>query len=255
MNARTEGHLRQPDPVDAIRRDPGSAAILLDFDGSLSEIVARPELATPVGGAREVLADLASRYAVVAMVSGRASEDLYRLLGVASVRYEGHYGRVEDHTHVRPEAAAWAGTAADAVPGAWVEAKGWSVAVHYRQAPDPAAARSALLEPLQEIARAEGLELIEGKMVLELVPAGGGHKGEAVTRLVRESGVTAAMFAGDDRADLDAFEALARLGEEGLAAVAVAVRGSETPLGLIRAADLVVEGPAGLVALLRSLLP
>ena len=249
------GDRARADPLDALRREPESAAIMLDFDGSLSEIVARPELATPASGVREVLGDLAARYRLVAMVSGRPTEDLYPLLRIPSVRYVGHYGRLVDQAPIRPEALAWARTAAGAVPGAWVEDKGWSAAVHYRQAEDPVAARAALLEPLREIARAEGLEVIEGKMVLELVPGGGGRKGEAVTRLIREAAARAALFAGDDRADLDAFAALDRLGPEGVAGVKVAVRGQETPPELVEAADVVVEGPAGLVELLRGLLP
>jgi len=137
--------------------------------------------------------------------------------------------------------------------GVWVDDKVESLAVHYRLAPDPEAAREALLGPLQAIARDEGLELIEGKMVLELVGAGTPRKGEAVVRLVREAGASNALFAGDDLADLEAFAGLDHLAAQGTAVVKVAVRGNETPEALLRAADLTVEGPTGLVELLRTL--
>ncbi|MGH2659394.1 MAG: trehalose-phosphatase, partial [Actinomycetota bacterium] len=79
------------------------------------------------------------------------------------------------------------------------------------------------------------------------------RKGGAVERLVGEHALRAALFAGDDEADLDAFAALDRLRSKGLLAVKVAVRGDETPPGLVDSADVVVEGPEGLVALLRQL--
>jgi trehalose 6-phosphate phosphatase len=139
------------------------------------------------------------------------------------------------------------------VPEAWVEDKGVSIAVHYRQAPDPIAARAALAAALQGVAAGSGLEVVEGKMVLELMAAGRPLKGGAVERLVAEHDLAAALFAGDDVADLDAFSALDRLAEGGFHAVKVAVRGEETPEDLLAAADLQVEGPEGLVELLRQL--
>lgn len=90
-------------------------------------------------------------------------------------------------------------------------------------------------------------------MVLELVPADRPMKGGAVERLVRERGLDAVLFAGDDVADIDAFEALDRLSDEGMLTLRVAVRAPETPEELVRRADLAVDGPGGLVELLRVL--
>jgi trehalose 6-phosphate phosphatase len=125
--------------------------------------------------------------------------------------------------------------------------------VHYRAAPDPPAARATLISALEPIAAAAGLELMEGKMVLELVPADRPMKGGAVERLARERGLDAVLFAGDDVADIDAFEALDRLSDEEMLTLRVAVRGPETPEELVRRADLAVDGPGGLVELLRVL--
>lgn len=239
--------------LDAFRELRERAGVFLDFDGSLSAIVARPELAAPHPGAREALAALVDRYAVVAVVSGRRSEEVAGLLDVEGVRYEGLYGlqgELDEASHaLAPEVIA----AAAAVPQAWVEEKGVSLAVHYRQAPEPVGARSALVAALEPLAAAAGLELVEGKMVLELVPAGRPMKGGTVERVVAELDLAAALFAGDDVADIDAFGALERLATRGLVAVRVAVRGDETPDALLAAADLVVDGPAGLVTLLGEL--
>jgi trehalose 6-phosphate phosphatase len=139
------------------------------------------------------------------------------------------------------------------VPEAWVEDKGASIAVHYRQAPEPARARAQLIAALEEVASSAGLELIEGKMVLELVPAGRPRKGGAVERIVGENDLSAALFAGDDVADVEAFHVLDSLADQGLLAVKVAVRGMDTPRELLDAAAVVVDGPTGLVELLRQL--
>jgi trehalose 6-phosphate phosphatase len=143
--------------------------------------------------------------------------------------------------------------AAALVPEAWVEDKRISVAVHYRGARDPPAARRTLVSTLEPIAAAAGLEVMEGKMVLELVPADRPMKGGAVERLAREHELDAVLYAGDDVADIDAFAALDRLSERGVLAVRVAVQGAETPEELVRRAEIAVDGPAGLVELLRTL--
>ncbi|HEX9717077.1 MAG TPA: trehalose-phosphatase [Actinomycetota bacterium] len=229
------------------------AGIMLDFDGSLAAIAARPEDARPVEGAREALAALIGRYRAVAILTGRRSEEVAGLIDVPGLRYYGLYGMEEAAPELLTAVASLAEAAAAAVPGAWVEDKRASIAVHYRQATDPAGARVALVRSLREVASSAGLEVVQGKMVVELVPAGRPRKGGAVERLVGEHALRAALFAGDDEADLDAFAALDRLGSNGLLAVKVAVRGDETPSSLLESADVVVEGPEGLVELLRQL--
>jgi trehalose 6-phosphate phosphatase len=177
------------------------------------------------------------------------------LLDVPHVTYVGLYG-LEDGANELVTAVTPRVQAATAeVKEAWVEDKGVSVAVHYRQARDPVSARAALMVALQPVATDAGLELIEGKMVLELVPPDRPLKGGAVERLVGEHALEALLYAGDDHADLAAFAALDRLSasEDIDVAVRVAVRGPETPPALIEAADVVAEGPEGLVDLLRTL--
>jgi trehalose 6-phosphate phosphatase len=228
---------------------------VLDFDGTLAEIVARPEHARPVDGARGALVELAERYRTVAIVTGRRSEEVAALLDVPHVTYVGLYGLEDGANELVTAVVPQVQTATAEVTEAWVEDKGVSVAIHYRQTPDPVSARAALLVALQPVATEAGLELIEGKMVLELVPPDRPLKGGAVERLARERGLRAILYAGDDHADLDAFGAFDRLIASGdvLTAVRVAVRGPETPPALVDAADLVAEGPAELVELLRTL--
>jgi trehalose 6-phosphate phosphatase len=249
--------------LDGIRSRRGEAAIVVDFDGTLSRIAPTPEAARPVAGVPDILSALASTYAVVVVVSGRRAAEVAGLLGrPTGVRCLGLYG-LEDEDGPLDEAA---GGMADrvqallpevervaaAVPGARVEPKGLQVAVHYRAASDPETARRTLLERLGALAGGTGLRILEGKRVVELAPPEGPTKGDAVDRLAAERRLGALLYAGDDVADLAAFAAVRRLAERGLIAVTVAVSSEETPPPLVDQADIVVDGPEDLVRLLRS---
>jgi trehalose 6-phosphate phosphatase len=241
------------DRLASFRNAEGRAGVLLDFDGTLSPIVAKPELARIRDGARDAIARLVGRYAVVAIVSGRTGDQLRELVGVDGVRLAALYGLAEQVMPLPDAVLASVREVASSVPGARVEPKGGSVAVHYRAADDAVAARGLLESGLSPVALAAGLDLLRGKMVIELVPAGRPLKEGAVERIVEEERLDAVLYAGDDVADIRAFEALDRLADRGLRTVKVAVHGRETPLALSDAADVVVDGPAGLVTLLRGL--
>ena len=136
---------------------------MLDFDGTLAEIVARPEHARPVDGVRDALIELAGRYRTVAIVTGRRSEEVAALLHVPHVTYVGLYGLEDGANELVTAIVPAVQTAAAEIPQAWVEDKGVSVAIHYRQAPDPVSARAALLVALQPVATEAGLELDRGQ--------------------------------------------------------------------------------------------
>jgi len=108
---------------------------------------------------------------------------------------------------------------------------------------------------LAPIAEASGRRVIEGKQTVELVPEGVPLKGGVVRRLLSEHPLRAALYAGDDAADLEAFTELGRARDDGVVVLRVAVRAAETPSDLLNAADLIVDGPDGLVELLRELIP
>jgi trehalose 6-phosphate phosphatase len=240
-------------PFDALVRGSSSAGILLDVDGTLSPIAERPELAELAARARPVLSRLVERYRVVAAISGRKRDELEWLVGVAGVRLVGSYGLATGS--VPPDVISAALAAADEVEGAWMETKGATIAVHYRANPDASAAGRALEERLSALAVIARMALVPGKHVLELVPAGLPLKEGAVERIIHEEGLRTALYAGDDLADILAFEALDRAREDGRLdhAVKVAVGGAETPDALVAAADVVVDGPEEMVELLATL--
>jgi trehalose 6-phosphate phosphatase len=233
------------DALQALAADPARAAVLLDVDGTLAPIVARPELAEVPEETRSELRRIRGRYGLVACVSGRTGADAHRLVGVDGIFYVGVHG-----LELAPEADAWRAPLRPfaALEWPWTEDKGLTVAFHWREAPDENAAR-AELEGIAERARASGLEARWGRKVLELRPPVAADKGTAVRALLAEHGLHRALYAGDDTTDLDAFRGL-----DGCeVAVRVAVASAEAPPGLREAADLVVTSPAELVEVLRVL--
>ena len=228
---------------------PRRSALVFDVDGTLAPIVLRPELARVPEETRAELSRLAGRYLLVACLSGRPGEEAARLVGVEGIRYVGNHG-LELAPRANELAADIARFRAE-VDGRWpIEDKRLSLSFHYRAAPDEAAAR-AVLETIAERARAAGLDARWGRRVLEVRPRAAADKGIAVRALVRESGASCGLYAGDDTTDLDAFRGLT---EAGLAhAVRIAVASTEAAPALLEAADLVVESPEELATLLRLL--
>jgi trehalose 6-phosphate phosphatase len=233
------------DPLRLLAAEPALAAVLLDVDGTLAPIVARPEDARVPEDVRRELARLAGRYALVACVSGRPGTEVEQLVAVDGVAIVGEHG-----LELEPEAAAWAARVAEFALGVdWpAEQKPLSVSFHFRRADDEAVAR-AYLTRVAAAAEAEGLVPRWGRMVLEVRPPVAADKGTAVRALVTRVGVRRALYAGDDRTDLDAFHGLDGL-ELG---VRVAVGSAEAPPELLAAADLVVDGTDGVRDLLRRL--
>lgn len=234
--------------VERLAAEPAAAGLFLDFDGVLAPIVDRPEDAETPPETRAELERLVGTYALVAVVSGRAGEDVRTRLGVDGVVCVGSHG-----LELEPQADRWRRTlAAFAADAPWpqreIELKGLAIAFHFRDREDE---EQAVLEldAIAESAREEGLVARYGRKVLEVLPPVGSHKGTAVRRLLDEHGLRRALAAGDDTTDIDSFAAL-----DGLeVALRVAVASAESPSALLEAADLVVESTEEFLALLRRL--
>jgi trehalose 6-phosphate phosphatase len=240
---------------------PARAAVIVDFDGTLSPIVADPGAAVPLPAARDALAGLVGAVGTVAVVSGRPVAFLRGVLGIEGITYVGQYGlerwdgtrvvtdpRVEPFLPVIEEVAV---AAERELPGLRVERKqGVAAVLHWREQPERGPEAEAWADAA---ARRSGLARHPAKMAVELRAPIPMDKGQAVAEVC--AGVDAAAFAGDDAGDLAAFDALDRLQRDGAlaAAVRVAVRSEEVPADLVARADLVVDGPAGVAVLLAEL--
>lgn len=203
-------------------------AVFLDYDGTLTPIVSRPELAVLSAEMRATLAALA-RVWPTHIVSGRGLEDVSRLAGLESLYYAASHGydiAGPEGSGVRfevdPTIAVTLGEAVEElraatanVPGAIVESKKFSAAVHFRQVADD---RVAELEQAVDRALAGRPELkrAEGKKVFEIRPARDWDKGKAVTWLIKALRLdrpdVVPIYIGDDVTDEDALAALVSRG-------------------------------------------
>jgi trehalose 6-phosphate phosphatase len=256
------------DEAAALAQSARHVALCLDFDGTLAPVVENPEHARPLPGMLDVLASLASRFAAVALVSGRPAAYLAEHALADGVRYLGLYGLQEIRAgriwvDPRLQAARPAVVAATddlraaaviAASGAFLEDKEYAVAVHTRRIADPQRWAGPIDEVVRAVAARRGLDVIAGRLVWELRPAVKGDKGDAVRRVVAESGARCVVVIGDDLGDLPAFAAARSLTTEGGAALLLAVHSAEAPPQLLAEADAIVEGPAGVRDFLQLLL-
>ena len=247
-----------------LARRAAEVAVCLDFDGTIAPIVEDPAAARPLPGMVDLLGPLADRYAAAAIVSGRPATYLASHAAAPGVRYLGMYGLeeiVEGRVQVDPRLEAarpaveaareeLAGDPAVTASGAHLEDKRYAVAVHTRRVAEPGRWAGPIGQAAARIAAGHGLEVVPGRMVWELRPQVHSDKGDAVRRVVAESGAGALVVAGDDLGDLPGFAVAAELGG-GLRVVAGS---AEAPAELLDAADLVVDGPEGVRELLEHLL-
>ena len=235
-------------------------ALFLDYDGTLTPIVSRPELAVLSDNSRSILDRLAASFPT-AIISGRGRDDVERLVGLPDLAYAGSHG----FDIVGPGGAAVGHAVADwiepvmgrvaemvkpqleGIDGTLVEEKRFSIAVHYRLADEASVPRveSIIDEAVASDAR---LKKAYGKKVFEVRPDVDWDKGKALLFLVEALGLdgpdVVPFYIGDDVTDEDAFEVLRECG--------IGVLVSETPRPT--AATYWVQAPWEVYALFERLL-
>jgi trehalose 6-phosphate phosphatase len=248
-------------------RPGGRLALFLDYDGTLVSIKSRPSRARLHPARRALLARLNRRFPV-AIISGRALEEVRAMVGLRLAAYAGNHGLEIRHggkTWTHPGAAriqkrlsrilGEAKGRLARLSGVVVEHKGISGSVHFRLA--RRGAKAEIEAVLRMLARPQGglFELREGKKVIEIRPRLAWDKGTAVLKilsLVAPERGTVPLYLGDDRTDEDAFRALAgkgitvKVGERGRTTAAYRLRDVEAVWRLLRR----LAGP-GLIAARR----
>jgi trehalose-phosphatase len=208
--------------------DARRVAVFLDYDGTLTPIVARPEAALLPANMKEALRLLAAR-ATVAVISGRDLDEVRNLVGLENICYAGSHGfeihrpsdgrmELEEGRAFLPDLdAAEKDLAArlDGIEGSQVERKKYALAVHYRRVRP--GDEEKVLRIFDEVASSHPrLHTSGGKKVCELRPAVDWHKGKAVVWLLQALGLdrpgVLPIYIGDDLTDEDAFRVMAQRG-------------------------------------------
>ena len=244
--------------------------MLLDIDGTLSPIVENAADASVPEATRKLLIAISRCYGLVACVSGRRASEARAMVSIGTITYIGSHG-------AELLEAGWTESVLDPALEQWVaridefrqqsdtaelrrrrvriEDKGPIVAFHWRGATDEQAARAAI-DVIAAHAQETGFEVHWGRKVMEARPPVRIDKGAGISALLARRRVAMALYAGDDTTDLDAFHALKQLVEDGVLerAVCVGVRSEDGPHEIEDAADIVVDGTAGMQDLLAALL-
>jgi trehalose 6-phosphate phosphatase len=249
--------------------------LITDVDGTISALASQPEAAFVSPVAREALAALARRLPLVGALSGRALPHLRAMLDLPELLLIGSHGLAwwyQGAEELPEDALPYIDYARQAraqlaplhdYPGIRFEEKQVGLALHYRHAADPDAARSAILAAVSGAPAAQRFELREGILVIELFPRLAVNKGTAIRRVVERWRLDGLIFFGDDLTDADAMLAATALrggtNPAGVAGSAETNPRAEagvqtvTPAIVLDAADYVVDGIAGTEAALRWL--
>jgi trehalose 6-phosphate phosphatase len=245
--------------------EPRSVAVLTDIDGTLAPIVPTPDMSEVPEELKDLLRRLSERFLLVAGISGRKSEEALDLIGLENVVYFGNHGFEilrDGEVEVIPEALPYLEKVQElenlareelAPQGAFVEEKGITASIHYRNV--PAEVGEKCVEFVKREGERLGLRITVGRGVVEARPPIRADKGTAVRTLVEEYRPKKAMFLGDDTTDLDAFRDLEKLREEGKLQeiLRIGVASEEGPPEIETEADIVADGVDGVEEVLRQL--
>jgi trehalose 6-phosphate phosphatase len=181
--------------------------LAFDFDGTLAPIVRHPESAAMRARTAKLLADVARRYPCV-VISGRSRTDVMAKVATIPLRAVfGNHGMEPSPggRAWRRQTDVWHAQLVSALPpiaGVVIENKGVSLAVHYRRARSPAVVRRLVLTLAAEL---PGTRIVEGKRVVNILPADAPGKGSALLTLRKRLRCQSAIYVGDDDNDEDVF--------------------------------------------------
>ena len=203
--------------------------LLFDYDGTLTPIVARPEIALLSDETRRRLAELAQidRF-VVGVISGRELAELEDLVAIPGLVYAGNHGLEMsgmDMDFIHPDAPGFIDSLAEvtgsldrqlrSIPNAVVHNKRLTLSVHFRNTPDSYSHQvdSAVAAVVEPYASAGQMKITRGKKVIEVRPNIAWGKGEAIKKIFQSCGdEPLPMFFGDDQTDEDGFVAVQGIG-------------------------------------------
>jgi trehalose 6-phosphate phosphatase len=224
------------------------SALVTDIDGTISHLVANPQDAFVSLEIKESLRRLVRVVDSVAVVTARENSVARRMVGVEGLTYVGSYA-LNASAAATPRDGADIRAVREAIlpflarmPVVTLELKDVSFALHYRNAPDKTGTRARLISFVEPVALEHGAKIMEGKQVIEVVPADLPDKGTAFGAMVDERDIKGVIFMGDDLSDVAILHEMRRRRKQGLQCLGIAVVDEETPMPLRASADMTLNG-------------
>jgi len=240
--------------------------LIFDVDGTIAEIAPTAEAVKVTPKCKKHLRSLVKRLPLVAAISGRLTKVVRRLVDVEGVVYNGDHGLerlVKGHVEVRPEAQEYVEKIAAVIKelgplllplGVVFEDKGAGLVFHYRTLPHREKVRETILKEISRSSAAQPFKVDQARAVIELRPPLEISKGSVVRELIESYHLKAAIYMGDDVADIDAFNTMRGLSRGAIfKGLALGVVGEETPPEVAERADLLLRGVGEVEAFLSWL--
>jgi len=242
------------------------SGFITDIDGTITPTSADPLHVTVPEQNLHYLSKLVNKLSLVAVLSGRATQEITGLIHIPGVKYVGHYGlewsegdSIVLHPEARPFLSAMRALAADIVSlrnvdGIIIQDKYATISLHYRLSSQPEKTKEMILDRLRKSPYIDGLRIIEESYVVGVVPPVDYDKGDAVKRLIQHNNLKAAIFMGDDNADVPGFRSIRSANANSdFGGIAILVTGKNTPSEIIKEADYTLDGVNETTELLKWL--
>jgi trehalose 6-phosphate phosphatase len=211
-------------------RKDEKTAVITDIDGTISKIVLDPYEATITQIMRATLKKLVDKFQLVGIITGRNVKNAKEMLEVDGLLYIGSHGLEylkDDEIYIEPEVEEYLPIIQKIAQNIQTEEelyniknilfqeKGLCFTVHYRKCEDLEGTHRKILEAINEMEGIEKFKITEGRKVVEIRPKIGHDKGTILEKLIFENDVEKIIYLGDDVTDVDAFNKLKELKENG----------------------------------------
>lgn len=219
-------------------------AIITDIDGTISEIAHTPEKAMVTTSMRNVLVMLKEKFKIVTVISGRSALNAREMVGVDGLLYVGNHGmeflkdgelsmhpEVEKYIHeIQKTGEKLKSGDISSLDGLIFEDKGICYTIHYRLCSPSENPREKILKTIHDDPECKKLNITEGRKLVELRPPISCDKGTILNNIIEGYGLEKVIYLGDDITDLDAFDKLTQMENEGkLSGTSILVLSSEIP--------------------------
>ena len=218
--------------------------VVTDIDGTISSIVSKPYQAMITNNMKGILNNIQSKFKLLAIVTGRSLQDALQMVDIQGILYIGSHGMEYEKNNkivTDKKALKYIPQLTDLYDelkhepnmkhsGIILENKNTCISIHYRSTNNPQSVRKNILKTLENIRKTEGLQIKEGRKLIEVRPPIGNDKGKIINKIVKNYNANQLIYLGDDITDVDAFKEISRLTkEEKFDGTSILVQSNETP--------------------------